>query len=65
MKAKVEIEVRPFTTPNFVILKADQGDATSASVALSALDESTLSSMCDQFRADVFKSAGKTDPRLK
>lgn len=65
MKAKVELEVRPFGTPNFAILKADQGDATSASVKLSALEESTLSALCDQFRAEVFKIAGKTDPRLK
>lgn len=65
MKARVELDVRPFSIPNYVILKAEQGDATSASVKLSAMDEATLSSMCDQFRAEIFKAAGKTDPRLK
>lgn len=65
MKARVEADVRPFNIPNYVILVAEQGESTNASVKLSALDESTLSRMCDQFREEVFKAAGKTDPRLK
>lgn len=65
MKAKLTIEVRPFDVPNCVYLIAQQGDATSATVLLSALDESTLDSMCNQYREQVFKKAAKTDPRLK
>lgn len=65
MKGNVSIQVRPFTVPDHVYLVAEQGDATNASVKLSALDESTLSAMCDAWRSAIFKLAGKTDPRLK
>lgn len=65
MKARVMVEIRPFNIPDCLYLKADQGDTTVASVKLSEVEESTLSALCDEFRAKVFKAAGKTDPRLK
>lgn len=65
MKAKVDLQVRPFSSPTDVYLVADQGEQTVATVNLSALEESTLSALCDQFREEVFAKAGKTDPRLK
>lgn len=69
MKANVEVAIQPFSIPNFVrrdkkAAAAGDPDAEAA-FELSAVDAMTLSALCDQFRADVFKKAGKTDPRLK
>lgn len=65
MKARVSIEVRPFNVPDYVTLIADQGDTTVASVQLTELEADALSALCELFRAEVFKKARKTDPRLK
>lgn len=69
MKANVEIAIQPFTIPFFVRRDkkaAGAGDPDAeAAFPLSDVDEMALSALCDQFRADVFKKAGKTDPRLK
>ena len=68
MKANVEVAIQPFSIPHFVRRdkKAAAGDPDAeAAFELSAVDAMTLSALCDQFRADVFKKAGKTDPRLK
>jgi hypothetical protein len=69
MKAKVEVTIQPFSIPHFVRREkktAGPGDPDSeAAFSISTVDEQTLSALCDQFRADVFKLAGKTDPRLK
>jgi len=64
VKTKVDIAVKPFSVPDYVYLIAEQGDATSTSVKLSALDQEGLSALCAQFRADVFTIAGKKDPYL-
>lgn len=69
MKANVEVAIQPFSIPHFVrrdkkAAAAGDPDAEAA-FELSAVDAMTLSALCDQFRADVFKKAGKTDPRLK
>lgn len=69
MKANVEVPIQPFSIPHYVRREkkgAGPGDPDAeAAFELSAIDPQTLSSLCDQFRADVFKQAGKTDPRLK
>lgn len=69
MKACVAIDIQPFTIPNFVRRDkktAGPGDPDAeAAFELAAVDAQTLSTLCDQFRADIFKKAGKTDPRLK
>jgi hypothetical protein len=69
VKANVEVAVQPFSIPHFVRRdkkNAGPGDPDAeAAFELSAIDAQTLSALCDQFRADVFKKAGKTDPRLK
>ena len=67
MKATLEVELQPFQTPNFVRAKAadvkrEEGMQETSSYPLSDLDPYTLSKLCDQFRADVFKKAGKTQP---
>lgn len=66
----INIPLRPFNVPNFVIMDTPSGSRNEGlkdppSFPVSAVDEQTLSLMCDDFRAGVFAKAGKIDPRLK
>jgi len=62
MKVKVGIEAKPWDSPNYISL---MNNGTSILVvALKDVDVHVLVSMCEQFREDVFKKAGKTDPRV-
>lgn len=64
MKATLYVELKPFTVPNFVRAVSNSLDADDETVAypLSSLDASTLDRLCDQFRDEVFKKAGKQQP---
>jgi hypothetical protein len=66
MKAKLELDVKPFMVPNFVTVQspapAESAEADRASYPLSALDPNTLDRLCDEFRDAVFKKAGKQQP---
>lgn len=69
MKATIEIELQPFTVPNFVRPAPKQrakGENVSsdetAAIALSDLSATTLDMMCDDFRREIFKKAGKQQP---
>lgn len=60
--------LRPFITPNFVMMKMPSSSRGSGwqqlpSVPLVDVDAQDLSEMCDAFRAEIFKKAGKKDPR--
>lgn len=67
MKATLEVELRPFTVPNFVIaepgigMKQDGLEGT-RSYPLSDIDPITLDKLCRQFRTEIFKKAGKEQP---
>ena len=67
MKATLIVELQPFQTPNFVRavgkigLKQD-GMQETHSYPLSDLDPETLDRLCSDFRADVFRKAGKEQP---
>lgn len=58
---KIEVKLKPFTVPNFVIEITGTHEAPSsfpiADLTVDALDE-----LCTKFRRDVFKKAGKHDP---
>ena len=65
---EAKIKLKPFLVPNFVL--ADQppkprqeGFIEGQQFALSELDVATLDLLCEQFREDVFKKAGKDDPQ--
>jgi hypothetical protein len=67
-KVYASIELRPFTVPNYVIHKADPirklvGFIEAPKSHLSELDADTLSALCDEFRAEVFRKAGKKDAK--
>ena len=63
----MKIKLRPFTVPNFVgweLPARSRQDGLRAEPAfpLADIDAGTLASMCDDFRASVFRKARKIDP---
>lgn len=65
--AEMKLKLQPFTTPNFVIATRPpgtrrEGIQEAPKWALSDVDADTLAKLCDEFRAEVFKKAGKDDP---
>lgn len=64
------IKLKPFLTPNFAIMemppgKREDGFKELPSVPLPEIDATELASMCDAFRAEIFRKAGKADPLSK
>ena len=64
---KIEIELKPFTVPNYVLGEMplrlrQEGFVEGPKWHLKELDDITLSELCDRFRKDVFAKAGKKDP---
>ena len=86
MQAKIEINLKPFRTPNYVLTE-DNPPAPMAPPAqpapmtpltsrdecrdelpkykLSELSVGTLNDLCEQFKQDIFKKAGKELPTQK
>ncbi len=67
MKATMEVELQPFQTPDFVFAVSkpalkQQGMQELPRYPLSDLDPMTLDRLCDDFRAEVFRKAGKEQP---
>lgn len=66
MKANIEVELEPFSVPNFVRLKQKEGKTQDSSelacYSLSKFDADTLLSLCEDFKQEVFRKAGKTIP---
>ena len=67
MKATLQVELQPFQTPNFVLAVAKPGNRGEGMqeppcYPLSDLDPLTLDKLCDQFRDEVFRKAGKEQP---
>lgn len=65
--ANVQLELQPFTTPNFVIGKMparqkQDGIIEGPKWELAEVDADVLARLCDEFRAAVFTKAGKADP---
>ena len=58
MKTTVEVEIKPFIVPNFVV-QVGEGEQP---FSLSLLSPDTLDKMCNEFRDAVFKKAGKAQP---
>ena len=67
MKATLQVELQPFQTPNFVRAvqkpgKREDGMHEAPWYPLSDLDSLTLDKLCNAFRAEVFRKAGKEQP---
>jgi hypothetical protein len=66
MKAVVELELEPFTIPNFVRVKSNvPGSEEMVAFPLSVIDPRGLERLCDQFRTEVFQKAGKSPPPME
>lgn len=76
MKINVEVEIEPFSTPNYVRRKTkgsdtivsddgDGGDGVRVAIPLCDLSVSDLDSLCYEFKVNVFKKAGKQLPTMK
>ena len=68
MKATIEVKLKPFPAPNFVITEAaakprQEGMQEAPKYALEELDAETLKKLCDEFTDAVFKKAGKSQPQ--
>lgn len=66
----MKVETVPWITPNFVRIQMPARPRQegvnfkdSEGFRLEDVDVDTLSEMCDQFRADIFRKSGKKDPR--
>jgi len=67
MKVTIEVELRPFTVPNYVVLVGKPGLKQDGmkelpSYPLRDLDSESLDKLCGDFRAEVFRKAVKADP---
>jgi hypothetical protein len=66
---KIELKLRPFIVPSFVIIemptgKRDEGLVNLPSMAITEVTAEALDAMCDAFRKGVFEKACKADPKL-
>lgn len=67
MQAKIELDLVPFNVPNFVLVKEkprkrQEGFAEGMKFRLADLDAATLDKLCEEFKKEIFKKAGK-EPR--
>jgi len=67
MKATIEVKLKPFSVPNFVLTEAEpkpreEGMTEPPKYALSELNPETLEALCEQFTNEVFRKAGKSRP---
>jgi hypothetical protein len=63
----MKIKLKPFMTPNFVIQDMPRGSRSDGfkeapSYPLKDVPTEDLAAMCDAFRAEIFRKAGKPDP---
>jgi len=66
---EIKIKLKPWIVPVYVNAETSPGLRQDGMKELPnwhirELEPEVLSAMCDQFRKDVFESAGKIDPRL-
>jgi hypothetical protein len=61
MRINVGIEVKPWDVPNYIVV-IPGNSAASGGIAIGDVDAQVLAQMCDTFRAEVFRKAGKSDP---
>jgi hypothetical protein len=64
---RMKVELNPWIVPNFVTAKMpprprQEGFGEGPKWSLAEVDTATLAAQCDQFRAEVFRKAGKSDP---
>ncbi len=68
MKIKADVEVNSFVVPDSLSVRPkpgrrDDGFMTPQLIPLSELEAAVLADLCDEFRREVFRIAGKEDPQ--
>jgi hypothetical protein len=61
----MKLKLKPFSTPNYVIAEKPgrKEDFQTAPVfPLREIEADELAEMCDEYRKNIFKKAGKKDP---
>ena len=63
----MKVELNPWMVPNFVTAKMpprikQEGFQEGPKWHVSDVDAATLAELCDKFRAEIFRKAGKHDP---
>ena len=61
MKINIELEVKPFGTPNYVrtSVVGEEETVNDTAIHVRDIDTATLHDLCDEFKRNVFKQAGK------
>ena len=64
----MRVKLLGFTVPNYVLQEMPPGSRQAGftegpKYALSDVDAEDLASLCEHFRSEVFRKAGKADPR--
>lgn len=64
MKAKLDVELKPFKVPSVVVMDAkarpmEDGVKFDTGIPLSYVSAETLEKLCEEFTNAVFKKAGK------
>ena len=67
MEVKITLDLLPFRTPKYVLVKQSPGKKEDGfkegpKFHLSELDSLVLNRLCNDFRNEVFKKAGKEQP---
>lgn len=60
MKIKLELHIKPFNVPNYVLASIPGQDDTT--IPLKQVSADDLDKLCDDFRNAVFRNAGKQQP---
>lgn len=66
----MDVKLRPFRVPNFVLLEIPAGQRQDGfrelpTIPLSAVPAEDLADLCDAFRREVFRKAKQSDPWIK
>lgn len=62
MRLEIEVKVRAFTVPNHINISIHGNAVEDTHIPLSEFKAKVLERMCDDFRDEIFKKAGKTQP---
>ncbi len=62
MKVNIELNIKPFRTPNFVSLEKSEDGEDTPGIPIKQLDAETLDRLCEHFTKDIFRKAGKQRP---
>ena len=62
--ANLSVKSKPWSTPDYITFESPSKEIGSTYIKLhiNEVSEDILSTQCNEFRAEIFKKAGKKDP---